>query len=227
MGCDPRGVPTILLLRHAQASFGTADYDVLSETGHRQAEVAHAALTGRGVRPHRLVSGGLRRQLDTIAPWGEVQVDPRLDEYDAADILSAHSDSDLRLESGEGRTPPDSRAFQAVLDDAMQAWITAGADGGADEPYPAFRDRVTAALEELAAALGSGETAVACTSGGVIAAACVVLLGLPDTALPAFNRVMVNASVTKVVHGRRGSSLVAFNEHGHLEAAGRGLVTYR
>jgi broad specificity phosphatase PhoE len=227
MGCDPTAVPTILLLRHAQASFGTADYDVLSETGHRQAEVVHAALTGRGIRGDQLVSGGLRRQLDTIALWGEVRVDPRFDEYDAADILSAHSASDLRLESTEGAPAPDSRTFQAVLDDAMDAWITAGADGGAREPYPAFKARVTAALGELAAGLGSGETAVACTSGGVIAAACVALLGLPDTALPAFNRVMVNASVTKVVHGRRGSSLVSFNEHGHLEAVDRGLVTYR
>ena len=219
-------MPTILLLRHAQASFGTADYDVLSKTGHRQAQVAHAALRGRGLSPDRLVTGSLRRQLDTIAPWGEADVDPRWNEYDAGDILTAHSDSPLRMEHSDDGPPADSRAFQTALDDAMHAWITAGADGGADEPYPAFRGRVEAALRELADSLGSGQTAVACTSGGVIAAACVVLLGLPDTALPAFNRVMVNTSVTKVVHGRRGSSLVTFNEHGHLEGD-RSLLTYR
>src|SRR4051794_16087422 len=184
MGCDPTAVPTILLLRHAQASFGTADYDVLSDTGHRQAAVVHAALTGRGVTADHLVSGSLRRQLDTIAPWGDVRVDPRLDEYDAADILTAHSDSALRMESTGDDAPADSRAFQAVLDDAVHAWITAGADGGAAESYPAFKGRVVGALQELAAGLGRGETAVACTSGGVIAAACVALLGLPDTALP-------------------------------------------
>jgi hypothetical protein len=39
--------------------------------------------------------------------------------------------------------------------------------------------------------------------------------------------VVVNASVTKVVVGRRGTSLVSFNDHSHLEAAEPGLVTYR
>jgi hypothetical protein len=37
--------------------------------------------------------------------------------------------------------------------------------------------------------------------------------------------VTVNAGVTKVVRGRSGTTLVSFNEHGHLEADG--LVTYR
>jgi hypothetical protein len=35
---------------------------------------------------------------------------------------------------------------------------------------------------------------------------------------------MVNASLTKVVVGSRGTSLVSFNEHGHLEPD---AVTYR
>jgi len=45
------------------------------------------------------------------------------------------------------------------------------------------------------------------------------------TARWSFNHVVVNAAITKVVSGRRGVSLISFNEHGHLEPDQ--LVTYR
>jgi hypothetical protein len=38
---------------------------------------------------------------------------------------------------------------------------------------------------------------------------------------------MVNASITKVVTGRRGATLVSLNEHGHLEGVDGIAVTYR
>jgi hypothetical protein len=39
--------------------------------------------------------------------------------------------------------------------------------------------------------------------------------------------VTVNSSVSKVVVGRRGMTMVSFNEHSHLETAGDGYITYR
>jgi hypothetical protein len=38
---------------------------------------------------------------------------------------------------------------------------------------------------------------------------------------------MVNASLTKLVHGRSGTSLVSWNEHAHFEGANRELLSYR
>ncbi len=55
-------VPVVLLVRHGQASFGADDYDVLSDLGRRQAEVAGEELRRRGLHAPLLVSGGLRRQ---------------------------------------------------------------------------------------------------------------------------------------------------------------------
>jgi hypothetical protein len=52
-------------------------------------------------------------------------------------------------------------------------------------------------------------------------------LGLPDAAFVTFNRVLVNTGITKVIHGRSGSSLVSFNEHAHLERSSAALITYR
>ena len=228
-------MPAILLVRHAQASFGAADYDVLSERGHEQSRAVAQELAERGEPPTRIVSGSLVRQRGTAeaiahaAGVAEVATDARWDEYGSEDVLAHHSEAVARLERPEGHAAPplSNREFQALLDDALLAWIAAGDGGPADEPFPAFTGRVAAALTELAGSLGSGETAVVCTSGGVVAAVCVALLGVPAEAFVALNRVSVNAGITKVVTGRSGTSLVSFNEHAHLERGRVQLVTYR
>lgn len=232
--CSP-AVPTILLARHAQASFGGADYDVLSERGHEQAAALAGDLERRGVRIDRVVSGSLARQRDTAAPVAamlggvEVDVDARWDEYDTGAILSHHSATAARPERPPGSDAPaiSSREFQDLLEAALLGWIAAGDASPADESWPAFAARVRGALGDVAAALGSGETALVCTSGGVLAAACVALLEAPARAFVTFNRVTVNAGVTKVIAGRGGVRLVSFNEHAHLERPDAALVTYR
>ncbi len=227
-------MPSILLVRHAQASFGGERYDVLSDHGRVQVEALAADLRRRGVRIDEVVSGDLDRQRDTAAPIAEaagvgLRVDARWNEYATGDILSSHSDAAVREErQPRDDTPPvSSREFQAILERALHAWIDAGAGGPAEEPWPAFAGRVEAALAELAGGLGSGRTALVATSGGPLAAACVHLLGLPAPAFVAFNRVTVNTGITKVAVGRGGTTLVSFNEHAHLEQGEPSLVTYR
>jgi broad specificity phosphatase PhoE len=212
-------VPTVLLVRHGQASYGGPDYDVLSERGHAQAERLAADLARRGFAAERVVSGRLDRQRDTAAVLGEFSVDPRWDEYDADDILAHHSASAARLER-PGLVALSPREFQDVLEAALLAWVAAGDASPCAETWPAFAARVAAGLEAAAE-----RPTVVCTSGGAIAAACVGLLGVAPETFVALNRVTVNTGVTKVVRGRRGTSLVSFNEHGHLESDG--LVTYR
>jgi broad specificity phosphatase PhoE len=212
-------MPTVLLVRHGQASFGGEDYDVLSARGRAQAERLAGDVARRGARYDRVLSGSLARQRDTAAALGEYAVDPRWDEYDADDILAHHSASPVRLER-RGAVSLSPREFQDVLEAALLAWVAAGDASPCAESWPAFAARVAAAVA------GAAErTTLVCTSGGAIAAACVGLLGIAPEAFVALNRVTVNTGVTKVVRGRSGTSLVSFNEHGHLEADG--LVTYR
>lgn len=224
-------MPSLLLIRHGQASFGASDYDVLSDVGERQAAAVHAEIVRRGVVAARLVAGDLHRQQDTALPWTErereLEIDARWNEYDSVDVLGAHSPADASLERPVGASGEalGTREFQRLLDDALLAWIDAGAESNACEPWPAFQGRCRAALTTLVDGLGAGETALVFTSGGVISALAAQLLGLPDSAMVAFNHVVVNAAITKLVSGRRGLSLVSFNEHGHLEP--KHLVTYR
>ena len=227
-------MPAILLVRHGQASFGASEYDVLSGDGVVQAAALADELGQRQLIVDRVVSGALARQRDTAAPVAEaygvgIAQDPRWDEYDMDDILRSHSDTPVRVNRapGERRPQVSSHEFQNILEAAILDWICAGDDGPARETWPVFRARVTAALSDLASSGTSGTTPIVVTSGGVVAAVCVELLSLPGESFVAFNRVAVNTGLTKLIHGRRGSTLVSFNEHGHLERGERSLVTYR
>lgn len=224
-------MPTVLLIRHGQASFGAADYDALSATGRRQAEITAAALARRGYQPSRVLSGSMRRQIDTAAAFAgpAPEVDPRWDEYDPDDVLAHHSDSAARLDGGaaEPGEPLTSKRFQAILEPALAAWIETAEKSPTRQSWPQFSGAGSAALAELAAELDRGETAVVVTSGGTIAALAGGLLGAPALVFGALNRVMVNASVTKVVVGAGGVNLIGFNDHAHLEEVDRALVTYR
>jgi broad specificity phosphatase PhoE len=206
-------VPVVLLVRHGQASFGAADYDVLSDVGHEQAAVVGREIARRGLRDPLLVTGTLRRQRETAEGLGLGAVDAvdgRLDEYDHLGLVR-------RYPSG-AEDDGTSRGLQVLLDAALATWVDDAAGG-----WPAFRDGAVGALEDVAA---QGRDAVVVTSGGIVAAICGVLLGVGAQGVVALNRVMLNGAVTKVVVGRSGASLVSVNDHAHLEPDRR-LLTYR
>ena len=225
-------MPTVLLVRHGQASFGATDYDVLSEVGRRQAEIVAASLAERAYHPARLLTGTLRRQQETASAFRalgapELEIDSRWDEFDPDDVLTHHSDSALRLQAdGAGETLTN-RGFQAALEPALAEWVAHAERSPTAQTWPQFSGAGAAALEELAAELGSGETAVVVTSGGAIAAVVGALLGAPAEVFAALNRSLVNAGVTKLAIGSTGVNVLSVNDHSHLEAVDRELVTYR
>jgi broad specificity phosphatase PhoE len=225
-------VPTVLLVRHGQASFGAADYDVLSAVGRRQADIVAASLAERGYHPARLLSGTMRRQRETAAAFTalgapEIEVEPRWDEFDPDDVLTHHSDSALRLQADGESEPLTNRGFQAALEPALAAWVAHAERSPTSQTWPQFSGAGTAALDDLAGGLTAGETVVVVTSGGAIAAAVGTLLGAPAEVFAALNRVLVNAGVTKLAIGATGTNVVSFNDHSHLETVDRALVTYR
>jgi broad specificity phosphatase PhoE len=202
-------MPLVYLIRHGQASFGADDYDVLSATGHLQGKHVGAELRRRGVRPDQVWSGTLRRQRETALAAGldaPLREDPRWNEFDHLGLVR---------DSGQPVTPRD---FQLALDKALRGWM--GSDG-----WRKFSDEVNSALADLLDKLDG--TAVVFTSGGVIAAVCARIWGLDGEGFVAVNRVAVNGGMTKLVHGRSGTSLVSYNDHAHFEGEHRDLLTYR
>ena len=215
----------ILLVRHGQASWGAADYDVLSETGAAQGRALGAALSARDVEPTVLVAGAMRRHAQTAASalegagWSlDVEVDADWNEFDHEQMMALHGAPD----GSEGQLTR--KQFDAWFDVAMERWRAGASDDEYDEPFHAFVARVDASFRRTADRLGSGDVAVVFTSGGPIAWIVSTLIGGGLDTWTRLNSVCVNASFAKVVVGGRGTTLVSFNEHGHLEP---GLVTYR
>jgi broad specificity phosphatase PhoE len=216
-------MPVVYLIRHGQASFGAEDYDVLSPVGHQQSQLLAQALVRRGVvKPDRIVAGSLKRQQATAATCSAaagyrrpIETDPGWDEYDHVALLSGHED-----------VGTDHRSVQQVLDAALLSWIRSGGPDANGRTFEVWREGTIAAQQELMDSLGRGGTGLAFTSGGVLAAICAQLLGLGAEGFVALNRVTVNTGITKIVSGRAGTSLLSFNDHGHLEGATE-LLTYR
>jgi broad specificity phosphatase PhoE len=207
----------ILLVRHGQASWGADDYDVLSPLGEEQAAVVGTAL--HALAPDVVVHGAMKRQRRTAeiateaAGWQTVtSADSDWDEMDHLAILAAAP--------REFEGAPDRAQFQTWFEAATDRWTSGGSDAEYAEPYPQFQDRVLAALDRLA---GAG-TAVVFTSGGPVSVATAALLDAGRHTYRRLAPVVVNTSITRIVSGRRGLTLLSFNEHSHLSDE---LLTYR
>lgn len=218
----------VLLVRHGQASWGSEDYDVLSPRGEQQSRILGKALAARGVEPTVVVRGAMRRHRQTAegavaaAGWPvEVDVDDGWNEFDHLQMLSMHPSA-----YGEGEEMTRLQ-FQRWFEEATLRWTGGDHDDDYDESFTAFGRRVETALRRTVEHLGATGTAVVFTSGGPVSWVTTSLLGGGADVWAQLNPVTVNSSVTKVVVGRRGSTLVTFNEHSHLETAGDELITYR
>ncbi len=205
----------IVLVRHGQASYGAADYDVLSPLGELQAAATGTTLAD--LRPDAVLHGAMKRQRRTAEVLVEAAgwpVEPALEgDWDEMDHL-AILDAQPRDFEGE----PDERQFQAWFERATMRWLSGEHDGDYRETWSVFRERVLGALDRVGDA-----TTLVVTSGGPIAVVVTELLASPG-AYPRLAPVTVNAAFTRIVSGSRGRTLVSFNEHAHLTGD---LLTYR
>ncbi|MGV9709406.1 histidine phosphatase family protein [Gordonia sp. NPDC003424] len=227
----------IYLVRHGQAdpnAYGINDDTVsapngpggLTDTGVMQAKLTGALLSSLTGTVTAALSGDLPRQTQTLAAvLGQIEgapaptVDPDWNEYALPALVGNATVDQYR----------DGRSYQQLLDAGIGEWIadTAAHHEAGGETYRGFADRVSAAAQRARQLAGSGETVVVVSSAGTITQWLAQLWDIPDQRWPALSRTMVNASVSKLVVGRSGVSVVSFNEHAHLADREGGLATYR
>jgi broad specificity phosphatase PhoE len=227
----------IYLIRHAQASFGAADYDQLSELGLTQARVLGQSLQSRRPRADRVVCGTMRRHHQTAegclqamglpATW---DADPGWNEYDHQDVLQVfdprfRDPAAMPAELAASDNPR--KRFQEIFVESMDRWAGGQHDAEYRESWPTFRARVHDALTRLNASLGKSQGALVFTSGGPIAAACAGLLNLRAEDALRLNTKLANAAVTKLVCSEKAIHLSTVNEHAHFEGQDSTLITYR
>jgi broad specificity phosphatase PhoE len=215
----------LLLVRHAQASFGAGDYDRLSALGWRQARWLGEYFAERGAAFDRVVHGSLRRHAETVAGICEglgralqAEADARLDEYDSGALLRAHTGSDMP-------SAGDRRAHFRILREALYAWTEDRLAGAAHEPFAQFRARVLGALAGVRAS--GARRVLMVSSGGPIAAILAEVLGMPARGVVDLNLQTRNTGISELRFNARSIHCVSFNAIPHLDRPDRpGSLTY-
>ena len=232
---------TLTLVRHAQAQLFQRESSVLSALGEAQAALLARRWIESGVCFDEILTGALARQTQTeqvVAkrfheagrPWPAARRDSSWNEYDALGVLERMVPADPRLgvlaadfERARGG-PEEKRSFQRMFQAAMTHWMEGTLDREGVELWPAFRDRVTAAIARIMAGPPGRRIAVF-TSGGPIGLTVQVALKAPARSFLETHWRIRNTSVTEFVFGRERLTLDSFNCISHLDD--RGLHTYR
>lgn len=211
---------TLYLVRHGQASFGEADYDNLSDLGHRQSVRLGEYFARRGIRFDALIAGTLRRHKQTLAgilegmdAAGEHLDWQGLNEYDSeAVIATVHPD---KLE--KPTSPEMYRHHFRLLRDGLAKWMAGTASPVGMPSYPAFVAGVAGALDHVRAN-HYGSKVLVVTSGGPISTAVGHVLRTPPETTIELNLRIRNTSVTEFAFTPKRHMLVGYNAVPHLDA---------
>src|SRR3990167_58634 len=210
----------LYLVRHGQASFGAADYDNLSELGHRQSVRLGEYFAAKGLQFEAVIVGTLRRHAPTWAGLaqgaGRTQQAlewPGLNEYDSAAVN--HAIHPAPLEKPD--TPEMYRHHFRLLRDGLTQWMNGVVSPQGMPSYDAFVEGVTSALDHVRRQ-HTGNVLIV-SSGGPISTAVGHVLGTtPETTIELNLRIR-NSSVTELAYTPKRHMLVTYNTLPHLDDA--------
>jgi broad specificity phosphatase PhoE len=208
---------TLYLVRHGQASFGSHDYDRLSELGHRQCRALGEHFRSMNLRFGAVLTGSLRRHRETyegIAQGLGQRLSPEiwrgLDEYDPEAVVRA-------VYSGELPNPDSPEAVRQhfrLLRDGLVAWMQTRSEPAGMPTFSDFAAGVGAALAR--ARERADEDVLIVSSGGPISTAVGLVLGLAPEAVVDLNLRIRNSAVTEFIANPKRHSLLSFNSLPHL-----------
>lgn len=214
----------LYLVRHGQASFGSGNYDRLSEVGERQGVWLGEYFSQQDARFDRVITGTMRRHRQTLDavvqglgyPVAHVEQHPGLDEYDFHALFDALGPAHQELKALRHASKSD---FYKGLKQVLQLWSEDRIDGTIPETWEQFQRRVEAV--RCAVQQGPGRRVLAVTSGGVIAVLAQQVLRAPAAAAIALNLQIRNSSFSRFFFNERTCHLASFNSDPHLDRADR------
>lgn len=218
---------TLYLVRHGQASFGTHDYDRLSELGARQCRRLGEYFAERGQRFEAVLRGSLKRHAQSLAalreglgPAPDEAVFPGLNEYDSeALIRTVHAGELLAPRSAE-----EYRGHFRLLREGLARWIAGDVAPQGMPSFAAFCDGIEQALDRVKRCDGD---VLLVSSGGPIATAVMRVLGAPPQMMIELNLRIRNSAITEFAISPKRLTLHSFNHLPHLDSAQhRELISY-
>jgi broad specificity phosphatase PhoE len=227
----------LLLVRHAQASFLSDDYDQLSAKGEAQARALGEHWLRHNVVFDNVVIGPRRRHARTAEiarsvystngnSWPQVETHAELDEHFVDQLLGEPLDKLVRLhpslqplaENYRTASAPDQLqpAFQRLFEAVCHLW-QAGAPGtDSIDSWEAFQSRVESALRAILGRPGRNRTIAVFSSVGMISAALGSVLKCPPRQAFELGWRLKNCSVTELIFSGDRITLDQFNNVAHL-----------
>ena len=232
---------TLYMIRHGQASFGTENYDRLSPTGIRQADILAAHIERCKITANIFYSGEMKRQIDTASPAvlrsrqknpgsPGLTIDGSFNEYSSQDLMVTFARKIAVDDFGEDIETiyGDRKKFQRLFERILSGWANGTYKKDGLATWEEFASRVWDGMKRIMTEHPSGKTVVIFTSGGPISAMVQKSLKLSNDSAIRLGWQIANASLTKFLYNRENFTLSTFNETTHLLLEGDpGLITYR
>jgi broad specificity phosphatase PhoE len=225
---------SILLVRHGQASAGSADYDCLSERGVEQCRRLGRWLAATGHGFDAVLIGGMQRHAQSATAVAEgfataggaalpaPELDPGLDEFDHHAVFQGFARSNAEQEVVRRAAAEGIAALAPLIRGALTSWME-GAIPDVPESWQAFGERASQAGARMAAR--SGQRLLVLTSGGVVSRLAQQAMGASDRAVVDFSMSLRNSGLSEFQAADGVLALRSFNALPHLHDA-RELWTY-
>lgn len=232
----------LLIIRHGQASFGTENYDRLSERGIEQARKLATWLCAHYPDGFPAVARGAmerhRQTLEAIeqayAVRGVTLPAPglltELNEFDHGAVMQAFARTQPEHEATIAYARDGARDLRSVylfLRAGLMHWASGALEPHLDEGWHGFSERVVSGGARLAQIAHEGTPVLVVTSGGVMAQLARQALALEGPAAIELNLTIRNSAISEFRLTPEGLKLASWNTLPHLAAAGdRELWTY-
>lgn len=217
-------MPLVFLVRHAQASFGTDDYDRLSERGRQQSRWLGEYFAERGTSFARIVAGTLKRQRQTAEEMlgvlgidqARIETHAGLDEYHGGPIYASFTGGADPV----AQQKSDYKAYWQTVRQAMLAW-SQNQLADVPETWEAFALRMQEALAASVAGLGRDDAVLVVSSGGSISRLVIDLVGGSASTMIDLNQQYRNTGICELIAAGERLRVASFNSIPHLERQDR------
>lgn len=227
----------LYFFRHAQASYGAANYDQLSPKGEKQSAELGKYLVEKKILFDKIFVGPLNRQQHTFEivkmhyaknelPMPEPIILPELKEHQGPEGLKKVLPELIQ-------TVPQIKKWYASIEENaalrkknsllsfqyfMEEWVVGNIVVEGIEPWNIFRKEVKKGLDAILENTEKGENIGAFTSGGTISSITADALNLEDRKrVAALNFSIRNASFSTFLYSKNQFNLLSFNELPHLQ----------
>jgi broad specificity phosphatase PhoE len=221
----------IYFVRHGQASFGSSNYDQLSDKGHQQAKLLGEYFHRRAIDFDHVLMGDMVRHRETAQGIAKglgleestFDVFKELNEFDFHAILAAYT-----AQFPEQALPekPEVADFFKRLRKGITLWSRGELEGDLPESWADFEGRLQHVKADIMARC-TGKRVLAVSSGGAIAMLVSQLLRAPSETMIELNLQTRNTALIHCVFNQRNMRLSSFNSVPHLDdPEHKTLITY-